>query len=295
MEDLTGLLYVISNNQFVGLANNALNRSGRDITAGWVFETGAVVKMVGYADGSSLIEMIHPLVVSERYVSLEKFNQTFAGLSLQIAPGTISIVVRHGYGYHNDPFSTTDEGHDAPLTILGEKQALDAAKAILADKDFQQVRTFKKAHGSDLLRTLQTCEIITGQFPPEFDITQCHVCIESHETIRAIGEEHYWQSGHPLREIAMNPFLPLDTLSVLAPKKSRQQLEKMVKENQPKNDPIENPDACIKFIGKLRIDWSDYVAKLEKAKIEGETFGQAASKKQLLDVILETAIDAVRK
>jgi hypothetical protein len=115
------------------------------------------------------------------------------------------------------------------------------------------------------------------------------VCIETHENSRLIGYEHHWQLDNPLRKVAIDPFLPLEELQVLAPGKPKDVLERMNIENSPKNDPIGNPDKCIKRIGNLEIDWTTYIKKLTKAKEEGKTYGQAASATLLLDVILENA------
>jgi hypothetical protein len=314
---MKGQLYNTSNNQLVCLSNHILSRSGLPIPTGWVFDNGTVLKLM-----ENHVEMIHPLVVSNpaRFVSRETFNAAFVGVSLPLPAETVIFVGRHGHGGHNDPLATLVDAHDALLTSVGETQARDAAKAILADEHYRQITHFQ-AYCSDLIRTMGTCSTILDEIQQELrrfhdlshmplsrfsmrwksplandddtigtdSVHTCEVCIETHENSRLIGYEHHWQVDNPLREVAIDPFLPLEQLQVLAPGKSKDLLERMCIENSPKNDPIGNPDKCVKRIGNLEIDWTTYIKKLTKAKEEGKTYGQAASATLLLDVILENA------
>lgn len=321
---MKGQLYISSNNQIRCTANHILKRSGLSIPKDWVFDNTTVIKMVGLEGGRSHIEMIHPPVVSnpERFVSREKFNDKFADASLKIPAKIVIYLARHGVGGHNKSNATLVEAHDASLTSDGIEQARKAGKAIFNDEHFKNITTFQ-AYCSDLLRTMETCNEILEQFqeelrqfhalsgmplshfsmrwslPSQGDVTAdtigtdtihpCQVCIEAHENSRLIGYDHHWEIENPLRKIAIDPFLSVEELRVLAPGKPDDVLKKMRIENLPKNDPIGNWDACVKRIGHLDIDWTDYIAKLTRAKASGQTFGDAASEKLLLDVMLENA------
>lgn len=319
---MKGQLYNTSNNQLVCLSNHILSRSGLPIPTGWVFDNGTVLKLM-----ENHVEMIHPRVVSipSRFVSPETFNAAFVGVKLPLPARTVVFVGRHGHGGHNDPLATLVDAHDALLTSLGETQARNAAKAMLADEHYRQITHFQ-AYCSDLLRTMGSCSTILDEIQQELrrfhalshmplsrysmrwtsplanddvrgcddtigvdSVHTCEVCIETHENSRLIGYEHHWQLDNPLREVAIDPFLSVEELQVLAPGKPKDVIERMRIENLPKNDPIGNPDKCIKRIGNLEIDWTTYIKKLTKAKEEGKTYGQAASETLLLDVILENA------
>jgi hypothetical protein len=322
---MKGQLYLSSNNQLVCLSNHILSRAGRPIPTGWVFDNGTILKIVGLESGKSHISMIHPLVVSNpaRFVSLEKVNAAFAGVSLPIPAGTVIYLGRHGHAGHNEPAATLIDSHDASLTSTGIAQAREMGKAIFDDAHYKNISIFR-AYCSDLRRTMETCNVILEYFQYELrqfhalsgmplsrfsmrwtshasirigdedtigtdSIHSCQVCIQARENIRAIGAEHNWQVDNPLRELAIDPFRSLEDLRVLAPGKPDDVIDRMRVENLPKNDPIGNPDACVKRIGHLEIDWTDYIDILTRAKEAGESFGQAASKKLLLDVILENA------
>jgi len=280
--------------------------------------------MVGLDGGRSHIEMIHPPTVSdpERYVSRDKFNAKFADASLKIPTGIVIYLARHGRAGNNKSNATRIEAHDASLTPDGVEQAQQLGKAIFNDEHFKNITIFQ-SYCSDLLRTMETCNAILEQFQEELrqfhalsgmplsrfsmrwslpvqgdaaadtvgidTIHPCQVCIESHENSRLIGYDHRWEIENPLRKIAIDPFLSVEELRVLAPGKPDDVIEIMRLENSPKSDPIGNWDACVKRIGHLDIDWTDYIAKLTRAYAEGKTFGEAASAKILLDIMLENA------
>jgi hypothetical protein len=306
-----GQLYNTSNNQLVCLSNHILSRSGLPIPTGWVFDNGTVLKLL-----NNSVKMIHPLVVSNpvRFVSPKTFNDAFVGVSLEMPTDTVVFVGRHGHGGHNDPAATLFEAHDAVLTPTGETQARDAAKAILADEHYRQLTHFR-AYCSDLRRTMDTCRIFLDEIQQELrrfhalsgmplsqfsmrwsddtigvdTVHTCEVCIESHEYSRLIGYDHHWQVDNPLRKVAIDPFLSAEELQVLAPEKPIDIIKRMRIENLPKNDPRGKPDECLTRIGNLKIDWRAYADKLNRAEAEGKTYGQAASEKLLLEVILENA------
>jgi hypothetical protein len=308
---MKGQFYNTSNNQLVSLSNHILSRSGLPIPTGWVFDNGTVLKLM-----ENRVEMIHPLVVSNpaRFVSRETINAAFVGVSLPIPTDTVVFMGRHGHGEHNDPAATLIKAHDAVLTPTGETQARDAAKAILADEHYRQITHFQ-AYCSDLHRTMDTCSIFLDEIQQELrrfhalsgmplsqfsmrwsndpigtdSVHTCEVCIQLHEYSRLIGYDHHWQVDNPLRKVAIDPFLSAEDLQVLAPEKPIEVIERMRIENLPKNDPRGKPDECLTRIGNLKIDWRTYADKLNRAEAEGKTYGQAASEKLLLDVILENA------
>jgi hypothetical protein len=283
--------YITSNNKLTCLCNLVLDRAGREIPKGWVFDNGAVIKM-----GSSRIQMIHPQKVSnpDRFVAPEKFNETFQGLSLNIPPGTFIFLVRHGHARHNEPSASLDEAHDAGITQTGTQQAIQAGQAIQADPDVQAAADGPFAFFcSPLLRTMQTSKLIANQLSPEHRPKSAKICIEALENTRPIGGTHHWEESNPLRKIACDPFLPLEDLSVLAPGKTQAELARMRIENLPKNNPLEDWENCIKCIDDFELDWSDYLEKLQRMKDEEKSFGDVASEKLLLDVILENAARAL--
>jgi hypothetical protein len=274
-----------SNNAMVGLSYEALSRAGVEIPTGWVFDNASVVKMMGNPDGSSNITMIHPKKVSDetRFLSPEKFNQTFQGASLKMKPGKVRLVLRHGHAGHNDRDATLDIAHDAYLTPTGIEQMLAAGRAIVDDPDFAQISEPLDFKTSDLRRTWQSAFLVRSLFPRALQPQKATIRIEAHEYIRAIGYEHHWRQSDPLRELAIDPYRSVAELQVLAPDKSPEQIKRMLVENLPKNDPLGNWEKCDKEYMGMELDWSEYVAKLQT----GKTFGQAASERTLLDVILE--------
>ncbi len=109
-----------------------------------------------------------------------------------------------------------------------------------------------------------------------------------------IGGVHHWQEANPLRRVAIDPFVDVELLRQLAPGKADDVLERMRVENLPKNDPLE-ADKCIQSVEhssglQLALDWRDYVGKVQRAKAEHKTFGDAASETLFLDVILRNAL-----
>ncbi len=274
-----------SNNAMVGLSYEALSRSGVEIPTGWVFDNASVLKMKGNPDGRIEITMIHPKTVSDekRFLSPEKFNETFQGASLQMKPGKVRYVIRHGHAGHNDRDATLDIAHDAYLTPTGIEQMLAAGRAIVADPDFAQISEPLEFKTSDLRRTWQSAFLVRSLFPHALQPQKATISIEAHEYIRAIGYDHHWRQSDPLRELAIDPYRSVADLQVLAPDKSPEQIKRMLVENLPKNDPLGNWEKCDKEYMGMELDWSEYVAKLQT----GKTFGQAASERLLLDVILE--------
>jgi broad specificity phosphatase PhoE len=280
--------YITSNNKLTCLCNLALSRTGHEIPSGWVFDNGTVIKM-----GSSGIQMIHPKKVSipGRYVGPEKFNETFKGVSLSIPPEICIYLMRHGHGDHNDPSATLEEAHDAKITQTGTQQAIDASQAILADTDVQAAAKDVpfSLYCSPLLRTIQTAKHLWNQLSPVQRPKGAKVCIEALENCRPYGGIHYWEESHPLRKIACDPFLSLEELSVLAPGKSPAELARMRIENLPKNNPLDDWENCIKRIDDFELDWSDYLEKLQRMKDERKSFGEIASERLLLDLVLANA------
>jgi hypothetical protein len=280
-------LFGTSNNQLTCTVNNIAEKAGLPIPKGWVFENGSVFKITGLGETSN-VKMIHPKVVSNpaRFVSLETVNQHFSeNLSIPLNEGKIKYVVRHGHGQHNDPDATMEQAHDGKLTKTGIDQAKKSGLAIVDDAG--GVLSNLEAYSSDLERTMETVKIIMDQIPIEQRASKCSVCIEARENSRPIGGIHFWEKTDPNREIAIDPFLDVEKLRVLAPDKTIEQLSRMKIENLPKNNPIDEPDKCIRNIEYLQIDWTEYVQKLEKAYAQGKTFGQAASEKLLFDILFE--------
>lgn len=142
---------------------------------------------------------------------------------------------------------------------------------------------------SDLFRTMQTAKFVSDQLPEEIRPKFVTVLIQAREYSRPIGGEHYWKDGDLRIQIAMDPFLPIEQLRVLFSEKTDDQIMRMVIENRPKNDPIGNWDECIKDIDGFQIDWSRYIHELTNVDAKGKTFGQIASEKSFLDVIVENA------
>jgi hypothetical protein len=276
-----------SNNQLTCAINRTLEAAGIEVPSGWVYDNGAVIEFTGLGE-TCHVEMVHPNEVSdpERFVSLEKFNETFKGeLAIPLPLGKKKFVVRHGHAGHNDPKATLEQAHDASLTAKGRDQAKQCGLAIL--KRTQGNLPNLKVEFSDLLRTMETAETLLQQFPEEVRVKKGLVRIEARENNRPIRGTHYWKKGDPMQEFAIDPFASLDKLLLLAPGKTNDELRRMQIENRPKNDPIDNPDGCIQKIGELTIDWSVYIEKLEKAYAQGKTFGQAASERTLFDIIFE--------
>jgi hypothetical protein len=287
-------LYVSSNNQLMCLSYHVLSRSGIAIPdKGWVFDNGTVIRMCGGADGACEVRMIHPEKVSnpDRFVSPDAFNAVMAASShrhLALAAGTTIYLVRHGHAGHNDPLATMGQAHDADLTDTGVQQAEYAGHAVAADLAKRADRVVS-VYCSDLNRTMHTANIVVGCLPPNLRPAKCQVCIESRENTRPIGGIHHWQVESLLRRIAIDPFVPVEQLRALAPGKSDQDLERLRVENLPRNDPVGNWKQCIKRVGELELDWSDYIAKVSSASAAGKSFGDAASETLFLDVVLRNA------
>ena len=292
-------LYVSSNNQLVCLSYHVLSRSSIAIPdKGWVFDNGTVIRMRGGADGACDVRMIHPEKVSnpDRFVSPDAFNAVMAASShrhLALAAGTTIYLVRHGHAGHNEPSASLQEARDADLTATGIQQAEDAGRAVVADAAAQVLELDAlgavSARCSDLQRTMHTCRIVLDHFPPHARPAKCQVCIEARENTRPIGGVHHWQADSALRRIAVDPFVPVEQLRALAPGKSDQDLERLRAENLPRNDPVGNWEQCIKRVGELELDWSDYMAKVRSASAAGKSFGDAASETLFLDVVLRNA------
>ena len=282
-------IIVSSNNQVTCAINRTLEAAGKEVPTGWVLDNGTVVEFTGLGE-TCRVEMIHPKNVSDpdRFVSLEKFNETFKGeLAIPLPLHKKKLVVRHGHGGHNVPDATLEQAHDASLTAKGITQAENSGLAILERSQGNLPNL--KVEFSDLRRTMETAKVILEQFPEEKRVDTGLVRIEARENNRPIRGTHFWKKDDPMREFAIDPFAPLDKLRLLAPGKTDAELLKMQIENRPKNDPVGNWEGCVKKIGGLTIDWSIYKAKLEKAYAERKTFGQAASEKTLFDIIFETA------
>jgi broad specificity phosphatase PhoE len=287
---MSSFLYVSSNNQLVCLAYHVLSRSGIPIPPKiWVFDNGTVIRIRGCE-----VRMLHPPQVSDpdRFVTPEAFNAVMGASPhphLALPPGTSVYLVRHGHAAHNDPSATLSLARDADLTPLGIEQAHDAGRAIAADALEQQGPAAFSAYCSDLLRTMRTCAIIIASLPPPARPATCKVCIEARENTRPIGGVHHWQLDNPLRRIAIDPFLALQHLRALAPGRSDEDIERMRVENLPRNDAVGQWELCIKSIGEVVLDWSDYAAKVRSALAQGRTFGDAASETLFLDVVLRNA------
>lgn len=283
---MNGEAYFTSNNQLVCLANQALTDAGRDPTTGWVFDNCTVIRM-----NDQGFTMIHPKQVSDikRFVTPEKFNETFQGVPSGIPTGKVVYLFRHGHALHNDPLTTFQHSHDASLTQKGIEQAQNASASIQADADFAQIHGPIALYCSDLCRTWETAKIFHDLIPKELQAGKVSICLEAHEYTRAIGAIQHWEKTNPMRKIAINPFLSVEEVSVLAPTKTKEEIARMMIENCPKNDPRKNWQACMKNIGDFKLDWSDYISKLDKAESEGKNYGDAASEKLLLEVIRENA------
>jgi len=295
---MTIFLYITSNNQLTRFVYQVLVRSGKCIPQkGWVFDNGTVIKIKRNSNGSITVEMIHPIVVSDsaRFVSLKDFNDAFEGnVVFDIPLNSVVFLIRHGHARHNERTASVEEAHDAHLTQKGMEQAVKAGQAIYADPDVLGTEHRVLIHCSDLLRTMETSKIVLDQLPEKIQPRFVTVVIQAREYSRPIGGPHYWKHGDLLIETAMDPFLPIEKLRVLAPTKTDDEIQKMVIENRPKNDPIKNLDECIKEIKGLLIDWTRYIDVLTKGTAEGKTFGQIASETSFLDVIIENAMECER-
>lgn len=290
-------LYVFSNNQCFNLFANMLHRSGVQVPENWVYDNTATIRVMNGGPDGYFVTMIYPGVVSNtsRFISPEAFNAALAASGhkhLDIPKDKVIYFCRHGHGLHNIPETSAKDARDAKLTELGIKQALQAGQVIAADA-LQLGVVELKVYFSDLIRTMETAYHIVKQFPEHMRPKRGEVCIESHEATRPIGGKHHWSLDDLLRRIAMDPYAPIEALRELAPGKTDAEIERMRVENWAINDPIGDPENCIKCIGdhefSLEIDWSDYVAKLQEAKAKGETFGDAASKTLFIDIVLRNA------
>jgi bisphosphoglycerate-dependent phosphoglycerate mutase len=280
-------LIITSNNQLICTTNLILEAGGLETISDWVYDNGTVILIEGHGK-TCMVRMIHPKEVSDptRFVSLETFNERFRDeLSIPLSHGKKKYIVRHGHAGHNKYGATLEESHDASLTLIGRKQAEQSGIAIFENS--QGCLLHLTVYVSDLVRTMETAKILLDQFSEENRVQMCEVLIAARENIRPIKGTHHWKRDDHLREIAIDPFLPIERLRDLAPGKTDIQIEQMRRENLPRNDPIGNPDECIRKIGELTIDWSVYIAKLEKAYAEKKTFGQAASEELLFDFLFE--------
>jgi hypothetical protein len=295
---MTIFLYITSNNQLTRLVYQVLSRSGKCIPKkGWVFDNGTVIKIKRNSDGSITVEMIHPIAVSDavRFVSLKDFNDAFEGIVVFNVPlNSVIFLIRHGHAGHNERTASIEEAHDAHLTEKGIEQAVKAGQAIRADPDVASGEHELFIYCSDLLRTMQTAKNVSDQLPEEIQPKFVTVLIQAREYSRPIGGEHYWEDGDLRIQIAMDPFLPIEELRVLAAGKTDPEIRRMVIENLPKNDPIRQCAECIKEIDGFQINWTRYIDVLTKGTAEGKTFGQIASETSFLDVIIENAMECER-
>jgi len=290
---MTIFLYITSNNQLTRFVNQVLDRSGKCIPQkGWVFDNGTVIKIKRNSDGSITVEMIHPIVVSDsaRFVSLKDFNDAFEGnVVFDIPLNSVVFLIRHGHAGHNERTASIEQAHDAHLTQKGIEQAVKAGQAICVDPDVSTCEHRVLIHCSDLLRTMETAKFVSDQLPEEIRPKFVIVLIQAREYSRPIGGPHYWENGDLRIQTAMDPFLPIEKLRVLAPTKTDDEIRRMVIENRPKNDPIRKLDECIKEIDGFAIVWTRYIDVLTNGTAEGKTFGQIASETSFLDVIIENA------
>ena len=284
---MTTTILGTSNNRIICLVNLILDKVDMDIPSGWVIDNGSTFKIEGFGE-TSRITMIHPEEVSNatRFTSKETFNKKFnCELAIPMLLGNTTYVVRHGHAGHNDPSATLIEAHDAPLTLLGKDQAKKSGEAIL--KESCGVLPNLKLKSSDLFRTMETVEIILNELPEDQRTYTCGVCIEARENSRPIGGLHHWKRDDPLTEISIDPTISLEQLRLLAPGKTDTELNRMLIENCPRNDPIKKSDDCLRQINEVTVDWSLYEKKLTEGYAVGKTFGQIASEKTLFDIIFE--------
>jgi len=294
MKGMRAHIYVTSNNQTFNLFANVLRRSGLPVPSNVVFDNGTVIRIMrGAADGY-YVSMINPEKVSnpDRFIMPEAFNKIMAASGhqhLNLPVGTVAYIVRHGHAGHNDPKTSVEDARDADLTDLGRTQAQEAGQAIATDA-LQLGVVLVKAYCSDLVRTMQTADVIVNQFPEHIRPKRCKVCIEAHESTRPIGGDHHWEEDDLLRAVAMDASLSIEDLRSLFKEGTEDaKIERARVENWARNDPVCNWDQCIKRVGDLDIDWSEYIAKVQKAKDEGKTFGDAAAETLFLDVIISNA------
>lgn len=284
---MTTTIFGTSNNRVACTVNSILELSGLELPGNWVYDNGCVIKLEGLG-ATSRLTMIHPENVSnpDRFVSKQTFNEKFKDeLPIAITLGNTTYLVRHGHAGHNEFCATNDQAHDASLTSTGIIQAKNSGLAILNDS--RGILPNLKVKCSDLFRTMQTIEYVLLELPEEQRPNTCEVCIEARENSRPIGGLQHWKKDDPLTEIAIDPTISLEQLRLLAPGKTDVELERMGIENRPKNDPIKNWNECLKKVNWLNIDWSKYIEKLTKGYAEGKTFGQIASQKTLLEIIIE--------
>lgn len=290
---MTITICITSNNQLTRFFYQVICRSGKCIPQkGWVFDNGTVIKIKRDSDESIVVKMIHPREVSnkDRFVSLEDFNNAFQGvIILNIPQNSVIFLIRHGHAEHNVLEASLNDAHDAHLTEKGIEQAVKAGQAIYADPDVLTGEHEFIIYISDLLRTMQTAKFVSDQLPEAIRPKFVTVLIQAHEYSRPIGGPHYWEDGDLRIQTAMDPFLPIEQLRVLAPTKTDDEIWRMVIENLPKTDPIKNWEKCIKDIDGFAIVWTRYIDVLTKGTAEGKTFGQIASEKSFLDVVIENA------
>jgi bisphosphoglycerate-dependent phosphoglycerate mutase len=286
---IMAVILVASNNVLLSLLFCLLDRSGLDIPK-WVLDNGTVIRIMAVDDGYE-VTMIHPVPVSNeaRFVSKATFDGWLAGSGhghLNLSKGHVFYLVRHGHAGHNDPKASLQEAWDADLTPLGRTQALASGKAIFADAMTLGV-TKLFACCSPLVRTAQTVYDILQQFPPQMRPNVCLVLIEAIEHIRLIGLEHHWRMEDALLSVAKDPFLTLDELRPLFPEGTSPDVIKRAQiENLPRTNPEIKSEANLMKLGELKLDWSVYIAKVKEARQNKKSFGNAASDKYLLDVLL---------
>jgi broad specificity phosphatase PhoE len=299
MKSMKALIAVTSNNQLFILIANLLHRSGLRVPDNVVWDNGTAIRIIGAADGYH-VSMINPKKVSnpDRFITPEALNKIMADSGhqhLNLPVGTVAYIVRHGHAGHNDPMTPLHDARDADLTGLGRTQAQEAGQAIACDA-LQLGVVLIKAYCSDLVRTMQTADIIISQFPEHIRPKVCKVIIEAHESTRAIGGIHHWEEDDLLRAVAMDASLSIEDLRPLFKEGTEDaKIERSRVENWARNNPVDDWDQCIKRVGDIEIDWSDYIAKVVKARNEGKTFGDAAAETLFLDVILQEAREAVRE
>jgi len=284
--------YITSNNITFQVVANILFRSDQPVPENWVFDNGTVLCIKSVTSGYT-VSMIHPNPVSneKRFISCEAFNEvlkTSDHKHLEIPSGNIVYLVRHGQALHNLTETSAEDARDAILTDIGIEQAVNSGKATAIHALEHGVSNLQ-IFCSDLVRTMITADEFVKQFPDHLRPKVCKVCIEAHESIRAIGGKHHWQQDSRLRRIANNPYATIDQLGEIAPGKSVKELERLRDENFPRNNPIENRDECIRRVGDLELDWSDYIRKLTQGKELGMTFGDVASETLFLDVIINNS------
>jgi len=284
-------IYSTHHNTMVCTAYLLLERAGISLPPKlWAFDNGTVIELCGEIDGGCRIRMIHPKEVSnpDRFTSPEVFNTTMSKSShkhLKFPQDATACFLRHGVCAHNDSKATIEEAHDGLLTELGRVQVGNACIVIatgLEKYDNIDLTTYC----SDLQRSMESIEILHDNLSSKLQQPPCCMCIESRERTRAIGTDQQWQDVNCLRGIAIDPYLEIDQYSPLFPPGTLPAaMKRSLVENLPRS-PIKEP---VTHFGDLAIDSRDYVTKVQEAEARGETFGDAASRIQFLDVVIQNA------